>query len=118
MAIYLVSYDIYNVSDESYLYLNRLVNDYIGYADSVKVTRTVWYVDSVDNAAVIRDKILKKFKKLKRKMYENAAEIAVCVQMVNPDQWATNIDVVGRWMKEYEKQLELQNSDLDKVEVA
>ena len=115
--LYLVSYDIYNVSDESYPYLNRLINEFIGYADSVQVTSNVWYVESVDNAAVIRDKILKKFKKVTKKMYEKAAEIAICVQMVDPDQWATNIGVVGRWMKENEKQLELQNSDSNKVGV-
>ncbi len=118
MAKYLVSYDIYNVSVESYPFLNRFINEFISYADSVQVTSTVWYVDSVDDAAVIRDKILKKFRKFRKKMNEKAAEIGICVQKVDIDEWATNIGTVGRWMKKYNEGSKDPISDSEEALVA
>ena len=103
MPTYLVAYGIYNASEAGDSYLHRSMNEFVGIADSTQVTSTVWYVVSSDNAATIRDKIIKKFKKVSKKMYEKRAEIAVCVQMIDSKQWATNIGPVGRWLEKYDK---------------
>ena len=57
-----------------------------------------WYVESVDDAGKIMSKILKRFKKIRKKIYEKTAEITTCEQKIDTDHWATyNLGRVGRF---------------------
>ena len=117
MTMYLLSFDISNVSkDLSYEYLNRTVNEFISSADSKRVTETLWYVNTNDDAGEIRDKVLETFDGHKNRIRESGAEITICVHMVVSGHWATyNLGRVGEWMLEMDEQFESQDSQAKKV---
>ena len=88
-------------------------------ADAKKVSETLWYVTTSDDAGEVRDKVLESFNNHKKVIREKDAEITICVHMVVTGHWATyNLGNVGRWMEKMDEEIESQDSQPKKVAYA